>query len=588
MTRPSALYADFLQHLQDNPNQSLGRRVEELAAHKTRQSAVICREERLTYGELNSYANRYAAYFSTAGYSRGDVVVLIMENSVSLLAAIIGLSKLGITSALVNTTLSKESLARDINFCDARAVLLDGRFVETVSRARELIRLRSPGEFLVKDPGGEVLHGEMRSIDELLPGEAQNPASTAAITVYEILAYLFTSGSGGHRKTVPLTHSRWLLAGKAIEIFTGLTEQRVQYMCLPLYMSGGFNACFAGMIASGSTLVLAGRFSVSSFWEEISSVAADYFFGVGEMFRYLYNREPSPADKEHTLKTVISNGAAPDLIEPFKARFGVERMIETYNTTENIGMFINAEEIPGMCGSLELAGIRQGELLAYDMVEERIITASGGRPRKPDLHEVGLLLCAIYDYNDFSGYIHDPGEGAAAVMRSVFSPGDKYFNTHDVMRLHERDYLSFVQRLGGVFRWKGRTVSAYRVSDVLKKFFGAIDDAHVFAVSIPGFEGSAGMAVIRLLEGEKLSWGKFNDYLRRRLPPHERPLFIRLSKEEFLDEALKKQYRQEGAHPRTVAQSGSDELYVYDIQQETYLPLTEEIYGQIIRQEFVV
>jgi len=586
----SEIYTDYLEQIKENYNQSLGLRIEELAVLRPSQAAVVCQEETLTYEELNHRANRYAAYFNTAGYSRGDVVALMMDNSASMIAAVIGLSKLGIISALLNTTLRAEGLARDINLCDARAILIGSQFIEPLEKAKDFIRLRDPGEMLVYrlDSENMELPAEMKNIKEALPQHVDNPTSTSSIKYFEILAYLFTAGSGGHRKTVPMTHIRWLVAGKAIEAFTDLNENRTQYMCLPLYMSSGFNACFAGTVAAGSTLVVAQKFSASNFWNEIIRSEADYFFGVGEMFRYLYNQERSEEEKSHSLEIIISNGMAEHLMEPFKKRFRVPHILETYNTTENIGTFINTEEIPGMCGNLELAGIRQGELVLYDIMNDKIITDQEGRAMKCARDDVGLLLCAIYDYNDFAGYINDPGEREAVILRDVFTPGDKYFNTNDLMQLHDQDYISFVQRLGGVYRWKGRTISAYKVSDVIKKFFGAIDDAYVFSEPIPGFEGACGMAVITLIEGEKLNWKKFNNYIKRRLPVHERPLFLRISKEEFLDEELKQQYREEGANPRNIAGDSPDELYVYDVIQEQYIELTEEIYEQIVNHEFVV
>ncbi len=581
-------YQDYLNLLNTNRRISLGLRLEELAVFKPRHTAIICHGDEFTYSEWNEEANRYSAFFAAAGYQRGDVIALMMDNSVHMLAMVAALSKLGIISALINTKLRKESLARDINLCEAKAIVLDSECAERIVQVEDYLRLWHPGEMMLLAIAGEEVPAGFIDIRQKMPPQAVNPPSTPATSVDETLAYLFTSGSGGHRKTVPINNMRWLMAGKALEVFTGLTSDRVQYLCLPLYLSGGFNACFAGMVISGSTLVMAKRFSASTFWSDIDNHGADYFFGVGEMFHYIYNQDPVEADRRHPLKTIISNGLTPDLIEPFKQRFGVQQIIETYNTTENIGTFINVDEIPGMCGNLNLGGIRQGELVQFDEEKEEILTDDQGRAIACSPDDVGLLLCTIYHYNNFPGYINDPSETEKVILRDVFTAGDQYFHTQDLMQLHAGDHLSFQRRLGDIYRWKGRTISATKVSDAIKKFFGAVDDAFVFNVTVPGYKGYCGMAVVSLIPGEKLNWTQFNDYLKRRLPAHEIPLFLRLTEEEFLDDGLKQKYREEGANPETKDESSPDEIYVFDHAQGKYIELNEEIYAQILDQGFAV
>ncbi|MEN6349697.1 MAG: hypothetical protein ABFD08_09930, partial [Syntrophomonas sp.] len=198
----------------------------------------------------------------------------------------------------------------------------------------------------------------------------------------------------------------------------------------------------------------------------------------------------------------------------------------------------------------------------------------------------GILLGEINKLNVFDGYINEPEASEEKILCDVFRSGDKYFNTGDLVQLHENDYISFVDRLGDTYRWKSKTVSATQVADVLNKFFGGIDEAFVYGVKIPGMEGRCGMAAIKLLEDVPLDWKKLVDHINRRMPTHARPVFVRICQD--LDgesfKKLKKQMQKEGFDPYLI----KDPLYFYDTVQNAYLPLNNEKYQDIITHEMKI
>lgn len=65
-------------------------------------------EEVWTFSDMDAYTNRIANYFRKNGFQRGDVVGIFMENKPKYVACIIGLAKIGVTSALINYQLSGE------------------------------------------------------------------------------------------------------------------------------------------------------------------------------------------------------------------------------------------------------------------------------------------------------------------------------------------------------------------------------------------------------------------------------------------------------------------------------------------------
>ena len=79
-----------------------------------------------TFSELRDLVNKIGNIYYDSGYRKGDVVVLFMENCLEYVAVWLGLSKLGVITALVNNNLKHESLLHCITVTDAKAIIFSG------------------------------------------------------------------------------------------------------------------------------------------------------------------------------------------------------------------------------------------------------------------------------------------------------------------------------------------------------------------------------------------------------------------------------------------------------------------------------
>ena len=94
-------------------------------AARTPEAVAIRFEDRLvTYADYDAQGNRYARWAQERGLGQGDVVALLMENRPEYLFAWLGLAKLGITSALINTNLRGQPLAHSLRLSRARHLIL--------------------------------------------------------------------------------------------------------------------------------------------------------------------------------------------------------------------------------------------------------------------------------------------------------------------------------------------------------------------------------------------------------------------------------------------------------------------------------
>jgi len=83
--------------------------------------------------------------------------------------------------------------------------------------------------------------------------------------------------------------------------------------------------------------------------------------------------------------------------------------------------------------------------------------------RGPEADEVGEVLGMILDIPDssagrFEGYTNAEAT-EKKILRNVFSEGDAWFRSGDLLKRDEDDYYYFVDRVGDTFRWKSENVS---------------------------------------------------------------------------------------------------------------------------------
>jgi solute carrier family 27 fatty acid transporter 1/4 len=67
-----------------------------------------------------------AQVFLAAGYRKGDVIGLFMGTCPQYVCIWLGLAKLGITTALINTNLRNNSLSYSLNLVKVKAVIFSG------------------------------------------------------------------------------------------------------------------------------------------------------------------------------------------------------------------------------------------------------------------------------------------------------------------------------------------------------------------------------------------------------------------------------------------------------------------------------
>ncbi len=342
------------------------------------------------------------------------------------------------------------------------------------------------------DPG-TAPEGFANLATEIKDCSSENPATTSQTFLRDPLFYIYTSGTTGLPKAVVFNHGRWEKAYGAFGYSAvRLGKDDRLYCTLPFYHATGMVICWASVIAGEGGLSIARKFSASRFWDDVRKHNCTAFGYVGELCRYLNEQPEKPNDADNPVHTIVGNGLRPSIWKQFKARFGIERVVELYASSEGNVAFTNVFNFDNTVGFSPVSYA----IVKYDKEADEPVRDKNGHMIKVGKGESGLMLGEITDKTPFDGYT-DPEKTEKAIFRDVFKKGDAWFNTGDMMRDIGFRHAQFVDRLGDTFRWKGENVSTTEVEQILDGFEQIVESV-VYGVEIPGTNGRAGMAELRL------------------------------------------------------------------------------------------
>ena len=506
--------------LAHTPSQTLtvADRIEQRALDSSERVFVFFGERQLTYAEFNSQANRVAHWAAARGLTRGERVALMMENRPEFLVAWAGLCKLGVVTVLVNSNSTGQVLEHALSVADCATVIV----------------------------GEECL---------------------------------FTSGTTGLPKAARLSHMRYLGVGDGMSAIAGYTTNDVIYCVLPLYHGAAGMVVTSSALSHGAAIAMLRRFSASRFWDDARRYGVTGCQYIGEICRYLLAQAPRDNDRDHDLRVMMGAGLGPDIWQEFQQRFGVERILEGWSSTEANTSLRNLDKRVGSCGRMPVPQMHNGRLIRYDDQADSHPRDTEGFCIECEVGETGEFVGMVPDLPDsgagrFEGYT-DPEATSAKLLADVFAPGDSWYRSGDLLRHDEDGYYYFVDRVGDTFRWKSENVSTQEVAEALSGFDGLLL-ANVYGVRVPGTEGRAGMAALIVDHADGFDGRAFFEHCSERLAAYAQPVFLRLSRQADMTSTFKLRkvdLQRDGYDP---ANAKDDPLLVRDDAQKSFVPLNSD------------
>ena len=417
--------------------------LEQHTRRRPEAEALVYGDKRLTYAQLNAWANQIASALAASGIRSGDHVALLCPNLPYFPAVYFGILKAGATVVPLNVLLKPREIAYHLRDSDAKVMFcFQGTpeipmaeaakaAIAVVPGCKQLIVLPHPSLPLdpAFDDGIEVIPlarfiGGQPPVFETVQTK---PDDTAVI--------LYTSGTTGQPKGAELTHLNMVVNGMvSAELCASSHDETGRHataVTLPLFHATAQTAQMLAFFHLGGTLVLLPRFDPAALLTTMTSERITHWIGVPTMYWTLlkYAREQGidVSRTAATLRLAVSGGAPMpvELMTDFEKTFGV-RIIEGYGLSETspVASFnhLDKPSKPGTVGQ---------PLFAVDIM----IVDDNDDPVEPG--QPGEVV--IRGHNVMKGYYKQP-EATAEAMRNG------WFHTGDIGMFDADGYLSIVDR----------------------------------------------------------------------------------------------------------------------------------------------
>ena len=557
----------FLFVWKDNKKLSLLNFFDNNVKKRPNDIAFIFEGVEITWKEADEQTNKYAGFLKSQNINKGDCFAILMDNSPDFLMLLLASFRVGSLAALINTTVSGEGLKHVIGISDVKLITAGASHLEKLSSALGDSDLKNIPIFGIED--NEKIPDQVEDIKKL--SKQFSTFIPYQPIMKDVAAYIFTSGTTGLPKAALVDHAK-LVKGSFAGHFLcfNFNKNDRLYMTLPLYHSTGLILGWAASLRSGCPNVIKSKFSASDFWNDVKKYNVNKFIYVGELCRYLMNLPPSDRDRDNPITQISGNGLRPDIWESFQKRFNINKIVEIYGATEAVGMTINSFGRSGMIGRKR----SDSTIIHCNKDDGSPILNDEGFCTKVSEGETGLYIQKISSSAKFQGYL-DAQASNKKILQNVFKTGDQYFNTGDLITLHDNNWLSFADRVGDTYRWKSENVSTMEVAAILNNASGVMD-CNVYGVQVDSAEGKAGMAAMNV--SDEFSFISFIEHVNKNLNTFQKPYFLRLTKEMQTTGTFKHQkedLKKQGFNPSLI----KDKLYF--LQKDNYVEIDQALYNRI-------
>lgn len=434
---------------------AMGRVLDDVVALDPDRAALIIDDVATSYAALEGAIADAAAGLAAAGIQRGWRIPLVDDASVLAVAALLGATRVGASTALMNPRLTGGELTVLMQAAGTASAGVVGAGYSAVAAEAGILPTLGAGE--------------------LLRGHGDAPPAWAVPEPGDDAVVLFTSGTTGTPKAVPLTHG---VVAPRITAFAPEVEPvpSVSIMSVPLVHIGGMLGLLVAL-AKGSTTVVLRRFDAGEWLALVQRHRVTTAFLVPTML-YRILEHPNFATTDLSSLVSLSYGAAPatpDLIRRTMDALPGVGLMNTFGQTETMG---------------SITALGPG-----DHPPERL--ASVGKPLP------GVVVRIVHPITGEDVETGTVGElwvrSDVAVVPS--SPSDDgttpsgWFRTGDMVSADEEGYLFPAGRMSDTINRGGEKFAPSEVEDVVRAH-PAVHDVAAVGVTDPEMGHRVGVAVV--------------------------------------------------------------------------------------------
>ena len=448
-------------------------------------------KRQFTYKEFEAAVTRTANMLAANGVQKGDVVSLLLPNSVEYVIAYFACWQRGALAGPINSLLKSQEIAYVISNSEAKALLVNSEFVPVVeSVQKDLPTLQAIIRF---DDESEATRGY----------SSDTEAATEVDLDHEAII-IYTSGTTGKPKGCLLTHGNVIANARQITSWLSFTEKDRLLTIMPLFHMNAVSVTTMSALYAGGSTVVSPKFSASRFWQIISDYEITSFGSVATMLSMLLSTYPDgiPAGLKTDQLRFAMCGSAPvpaEVLRRFEDTFNC-LVIEGYGLSESTCRSTfnppDQRRRPGSCG-LPIGN------------EMRVVDDEDREVPEGELGEIVLR-----GENILKGYYKNNAANDTAFRNGWFHTGDIGYRDKD-------GFFYIVDRKSDMIIRGGENIYPREIDEVL---YQHPDVAAAAVVGVPDtLYGEEVAAVIVLKPGAKTSEQQLIDYCKGRLADFKCP-----------------------------------------------------------------
>jgi long-chain acyl-CoA synthetase len=503
------------------PLKSVAQAFDEATARAPERAAVVFYGRAITNGELREASDRLACALARLGVQKGDRVALYLLNSPQFIIAYFAALKCGAVVTPISPVYTSHEVRYQLEDSGARAVICQDLLHEKVVKCGaklDFAILTSVNEYLpalkrLFAKKAQVPAGNVHWLQDLLKAHPPHPPPLNIDPKRDLAALPYTGGTTGSPKGVMLSHYN-LMASQAsgMAAFSNFEPgKEVVLAFLPFFHIYGQVVIMLGSMLQGNLVVLFTNPDTEAILAAMERYQATVFYGVPTLYEYLKDHKDTDKANWKRLKLLVSGADTlhESTMKGWARRTGSE-ITEGYGLSESAASgHINPvhRRKPGSFGcpvpNMQAAVIDPQTL-------EFVPPGTSG--------ELVLAGPSI-----MQGYWQRAEENAKAFFERA---GFRWMRTGDIVRMDEEGYFHFYDRSKDLIKFKGHSVFAKDVEDVL---YGhpQIKAAGVVGVADPAV-GQRIKAIVVLQSDArgKVSEDEVKSFCRERLADYKVPHIV--------------------------------------------------------------
>ena len=462
------------------------------AAARPDRDALVYEARTWSWRELERDVGRLAAWFAARGVARGERVAVCATNSAAFVLAFFALGRLGATLATINPDVSTPDVA-DILSRVAPRMVLHG--AGGSARAVAALALHPLPAFDV-----EAVLAEAVAADAPAPPANAQPDDTCLI--------MFTSGTTGRPKGVMHRQRTFALAGECFVERMRIQPDDRLLAVLPLFHINAMFYSVGGACAAGATVIVAPRFSASTFWQLAAETRATEVNLIMAATSILLRR-PRSEFVPHAIRKTYAAPVNREIGETLARDFGIATVIEGFGMTEIPGAISQPFDGPPQWGAMGRPSLHpDGSVIAaIRIVDADLRDLPDGLPGEM-LVKTPIIM---------QGYFNDPEQTRAAF-------DGEWFRTGDMVRREPDGTLFFEARLKDIIRRRGENIAGAELDRVIG---GHPDVFEAAAIPVPAELGEDDILVAVVAKPDRaIDPAAFAAWCRERLPRIKVPRYL--------------------------------------------------------------